>query len=210
MASPPSTRRSRRCGRDRQKVMTLTTGEFIRRFLIHVLPHGFHRIHHDGLLASGTRADNIARARRLLDVPPAQPEAGIPTAPRLTNPGRSRTPVRACGGRMSVIETFQRGRSPRYRPAESPRNDQGRRIMINFSAWQNSKTALLLRRISTGSDQARPAPPWRAYYRSISAGDAGLANCNRPTSFVTPSIASQTSVQCTSATDRQRRNPHSV
>src|SRR6267142_1950410 len=53
-------------GRDRQKVMTLSTGEFIRRFLIHVLPHGFHRIRHYGLLASGTRADNIARARELL------------------------------------------------------------------------------------------------------------------------------------------------
>src|SRR6478735_6477830 len=63
-------------GRDRQKLMTLSTGEFIRRFLIHVLPHGFHRIRHYGLLASGTRADNIARARRLLDVPAAQPEAG--------------------------------------------------------------------------------------------------------------------------------------
>jgi hypothetical protein len=43
--------------------MTLATGEFIRRFLIHVLPAGFHRIHHYGLFASGTRADNIARAR---------------------------------------------------------------------------------------------------------------------------------------------------
>jgi hypothetical protein len=50
-------------GRERQKVMTLATGEFIRRFLIHVLPAGFHRIHHYGLFASGTRADNIARAR---------------------------------------------------------------------------------------------------------------------------------------------------
>ncbi|MEH2523535.1 hypothetical protein V1288_001444 [Bradyrhizobium sp. AZCC 2176] len=52
-------------GRDRQKLMTLSTGEFIRRFLIHILPHGFHRIRHYGLLASGTRVDNIARARRL-------------------------------------------------------------------------------------------------------------------------------------------------
>src|SRR5213595_4290408 len=64
-------------GRDRQKVMTLSTGEFIRRFLIHVLPHGFHRIRHYGLLASGTRADNIARARELLAV--AKPD-GQPTA----------------------------------------------------------------------------------------------------------------------------------
>src|SRR5207247_659262 len=52
-------------GRDRQKVMTLSTGEFIRRFLIHVLPQGFHRVRHYGLLASGTPADNIPRARHL-------------------------------------------------------------------------------------------------------------------------------------------------
>ncbi len=62
--------------RDCQKVMTLATAEFIRKFLIHVLPSGFHRIRHYGLLASGTRADNIARARRLLDVPAEQHEAG--------------------------------------------------------------------------------------------------------------------------------------
>jgi hypothetical protein len=57
---------------NRQKVMTLTAGEFIRRFLIHVLPQGFHRIRHYGLFASGTRPDNIARARRLLDTAMAQ------------------------------------------------------------------------------------------------------------------------------------------
>ena len=56
-------------GRERYKVMTLATNEFIRRFLIHVLPDGFHRIRHYGLLASATRADNIARARELLAVP---------------------------------------------------------------------------------------------------------------------------------------------
>src|SRR5204862_2899427 len=61
-------------GRDRQKLMTLSTGEFIRRFLTHVLPHGFHRIRHYGLLASGTRADNIARARELLAVSNYQAE----------------------------------------------------------------------------------------------------------------------------------------
>jgi hypothetical protein len=77
-------------GHHRQKVMTLATGEFIRRFLIHVLPQGFHRIRHYGLLASGTRADNIARARRLLDASAAQPRPRIPASPRPTNPNRSR------------------------------------------------------------------------------------------------------------------------
>jgi Putative transposase len=56
-------------GRARYKVMTLATNEFIRRFLIHVLPDGFHRIRHYGLFANGTRANNIARARELLAVP---------------------------------------------------------------------------------------------------------------------------------------------
>jgi len=65
-------------GRDRQKVMTLATAEFIRRFLIHVLPSGFHRIRHYGLLASGTRADNIARARELLAVSKSKASPPLP------------------------------------------------------------------------------------------------------------------------------------
>ena len=99
------------------EAMTLATGEFIRRFLIHVLPQGFHRIRHYGLFASGTRADNIARARELLDVPAASPS-------RRTNCPRQRTqplshPCPCCGGRMIIIETFERGATPRYRPATS-------------------------------------------------------------------------------------------
>jgi hypothetical protein len=99
----------------RQKVMTLATGEFIRRFLIHVLPQGFHRIRHYGLFASATRADNIARARRLLDVPAAQPEAGDTNCAQTNEPLAH--PCPCCGGRMIIIERFQRGASPRTRPA---------------------------------------------------------------------------------------------
>jgi predicted Zn-ribbon and HTH transcriptional regulator len=99
----------------RQKVMTLATGEFIRRFLIHVLPQGFHRIRHYGLFASATRADNIARARRLLDVPAAQPEAGDTNCAEATE--LLAQPCPCCGGRMIIIERFQRGASPRTRPA---------------------------------------------------------------------------------------------
>ena len=106
-------------GRDRQKVMTLATGEFIRRFLIHVLPRGFHRIRNYGLLASGTRADNIARARHLLDVPAAQPEAGATNDAEANEPKPLAHPCPCCGGRMVIIETFQRGSQPRYRPAAS-------------------------------------------------------------------------------------------
>jgi Putative transposase/Transposase zinc-binding domain len=97
-------------GRDRQKVMTLATGEFIRRFLIHVLPQGFHRIRHYGLLASGTRANNIARARELLVI--SKPE-GQPTA---IADDHSKPDCPCCGGRMIIIEVFERGATPRYRP----------------------------------------------------------------------------------------------
>jgi hypothetical protein len=97
-------------GRDRQKVMTLATAEFIRRFLIHVLPSGFHRIRHYGLLASGTRADNIARARELLAVSKSE---GRPTA---ADVDASKPTCPCCGGRMIIIEVFERGATPRYRP----------------------------------------------------------------------------------------------
>ena len=100
-------------GHDRFKTMTLATSEFIRRFLIHVLPGGFHRIRHYGLFASGARAENVARARKLLNVPTPQEQADDPDAdepPTLTHP------CPCCGGRMIIIETFERGCSPRYRP----------------------------------------------------------------------------------------------
>jgi hypothetical protein len=105
-------------GRDRQKLMTLAIGEFIRRFLIHVLPHGFHRIRHYGLLASGTRADNIARARRLLDASMASSRTADATTS--SEPKPLSHPCPCCGGRMIIIETFKRGSSPRHRPATSP------------------------------------------------------------------------------------------
>jgi hypothetical protein len=104
----------RAVGRDRQKVMTLSTGEFIRRFLIHVLPHGFHRIRHYGLLASGTRADNVARARELLAVSNSQAE---PTGATV-DPAKPTCPC--CGGRMIIIEVFERGATPRHRPTYPP------------------------------------------------------------------------------------------
>jgi len=97
-------------GRDRYKRMTLGTDEFIRRFLIHVLPKGFHRIRHYGLFAKGSCADNIARARELLAI--AKPE-GEPTAAAV-DPSKPNCPC--CGGRMIIIEVFERGATPRHRP----------------------------------------------------------------------------------------------
>lgn len=101
----------RRGGAERQQVMTLATDEFLRRFLLHVLPRGFHRIRHYGLLASGTRRDKLAHARALLAVapPPADAAAEDPTA--------ARPPCPCCGGRMVIIETFERRYQPRAPPA---------------------------------------------------------------------------------------------
>ena len=104
----------RRNGTEQQQVMTLTADEFIRRFLLHVLPKGFHRIRHYGLLASGTRKVHLERARHLLAVaPPAVAE--LPDEPPDTRP-----PCPCCGGRMVVIEIFERWRQPRAPPTTSP------------------------------------------------------------------------------------------
>jgi ssDNA-binding Zn-finger/Zn-ribbon topoisomerase 1 len=103
-------------GPERYKVMTLATREFIRRFLIHVLPSGFHRIRYYGLFASTTRAENIARARKLLAVPMLPIEAINAASTNTNEPQTPEHPCPCCGGRMIIIETFQRGCSPQYRP----------------------------------------------------------------------------------------------
>jgi hypothetical protein len=110
-------------GRERAKVMTLATHEFIRRFLIHVLPSGFHRIRHYGLFASHKRADSIARARELLNSPAPQTQTSTPDAPNADEPPALAHPCPCCGGRMIIIETFRRGCSPRTHPASSIRID---------------------------------------------------------------------------------------
>ena len=102
-------------GPARYKTMTLANDEFIRRFLIHVLPKGFHRIRHYGLLASGNRAANIAYARQLLAMPSRPKEPETPKA-TLDEPRVLPRPCPCCGGRMIVIETFARGCEPKHRP----------------------------------------------------------------------------------------------
>jgi hypothetical protein len=95
-------------GPGRYTTMTVSPGEFIRRFLIHVLPKGFHRIRHYGLLAGTAKADMVAKARDLLSVPATEPEADddmatehVPQCP-------------CCGGRMHIIETFEPGTHPSH------------------------------------------------------------------------------------------------
>ena len=99
----------RKAGAGRQQVMTLGADEFIRRFLLHALPRGFHRIRHYGLLASAHRKDHLERARRLLDVaPPPTDEPADDAEPRPTCP--------CCGGTMIIIEVFERRYQPRAPP----------------------------------------------------------------------------------------------
>jgi hypothetical protein len=107
----------RRTGSERQQVMALETDEFIRRFLLHDLPRGFHRIRHYGLLASGTRRDNLERARQLLEVAP--PAIDAPAEPIETRPS-----CPYCGGHMLVIEILERRFQPRAPPP--PINSAGK------------------------------------------------------------------------------------
>jgi hypothetical protein len=103
-------------GRARFKRMTLATDEFIRRFLIHVLPKGFHRIRHYGLLARPSCADNIARARELLAATTPQHRNADADAVNPDEPPNPSHPCPCCGGRMITIEIFERGSTPRHRP----------------------------------------------------------------------------------------------
>jgi Putative transposase/Transposase zinc-binding domain len=103
-------------GSARQKVMTLPADEFIRRFLIHVLPKGFHRIRHYGLFANTGRAANIARMRELLgQVPPLVEESTAPEPAVPVEEAPVLPPCPCCGGRMIVIEIIERGTWPSYR-----------------------------------------------------------------------------------------------
>jgi hypothetical protein len=103
-------------GAERYKIMTLATDEFIRRFLMHVLPAGFHRIRYYGLLASSKRAENLPHARELLTLP-ILPIDAIKTASTSANEAQTpKHPCPCCGRHMIIIETFRRGYSPKYQP----------------------------------------------------------------------------------------------
>ena len=115
----------RRKQRFRHKAMTLKTDEFIRRFLIHVLPSGFHRIRHYGLLANAGRRDNLKRARELLleqtDDDEAIENSVIDSVASATHEIPEPLPATYlcpdCGSPMVIIECFERGQLPRAPPA---------------------------------------------------------------------------------------------
>ena len=112
----------RRNGQARFRAMTLAPDEFIRRFLLHVLPKGFHRIRHYGLLASATCKTNIARAKELIAMP--VPMTDPPVERDNADPAASvaadhRPPCPCCGGRMIIVETFERCGAPRGPPSHN-------------------------------------------------------------------------------------------
>jgi predicted Zn-ribbon and HTH transcriptional regulator len=101
-------------GPGRYKTMTLEAHKFIRRFLLHVLPRGFHRIRHYGFLGNGNRAANIARIRALLAArAPAPDTDGTDTTdgPRLLA-----LPCPCCGGRLIIVAAFGPGGPPQHQP----------------------------------------------------------------------------------------------
>lgn len=103
-------------GAGRYKTMTLDTAEFIRRFLLHVLPKGFHRIRHYGLLAGGVKADNLAKMRELLHVAPPATE---PIEPGGAAADDLATLCPCCGSAMRIIEVFEPGCRPRHHASGS-------------------------------------------------------------------------------------------
>jgi putative transposase/transposase-like zinc-binding protein len=106
-------------GPARYTTMTLATSEFIRRFLIHVLPQGFHRIRHYGLFAGTAKSECIATARKLLGTPApsisAEADSTGDAADDTLTP-----PCPCCGGRMRIIEVFKRGQTPTHQPSPRP------------------------------------------------------------------------------------------
>ena len=106
-------------GKTRHKTMTLGADEFMRRFLLHVLPGGFHRIRHYGLLANGSRKVNLARVRDLLHAVPAATSQAQDSAAEIEH-AKPCFVCLHCGAAMLVLETFARGQTIRA-PPQQPR-----------------------------------------------------------------------------------------
>ena len=117
----------RASGRTKPKVMRLPAGEFMRRFLLHVLPDGFHRIRHYGLFANGHRAAMLARCRELLDMPPAPVKAEWRREDKEQREAKAEVPAcPCCGGPMRIIERCRaraRAAIPRASPTAGDERD---------------------------------------------------------------------------------------
>jgi hypothetical protein len=127
----------RRNGRERFRTMTLAPHEFIRRFLLHVLPKGFHRIRHYGLLASATCKANIARAKELIaaPLPSIYPSTEHDDADVAAGAAADhRPPCPCCGGRMIIVESFGRSGAPRPAVARSRRQNRDAMTPVTASS----------------------------------------------------------------------------
>ena len=183
-------------GRERHKIMTLPTDEFIRRFLLHVLPGGFHRIRHYGLFANGGRAANLARARELLGVPARQNESGDADA-NADEPPTHALPCPCCGGRMIIIETFERGSTPQH-PTVEP--DQDRHIMMPVTRAPHPKAPRMCARSSTGDRGARAdagSTHGNAGVSTMRAAAASSATRAHPHTPAPHAVRTRSSVQIT-------------
>ena len=140
-------------GPGRWKTMPLHPHEFIRRFLMHVLPKGFHRIRHYGLFAGTAKAEHIATARKLLDMPAPDVAAAAEGGNTDANDTLNRK-CPCCGGPMRIIERFKRGETPRYHPS-SVRHSPDRHVMTETCGQLGGFLAIIRWR-RAGDDLSRP------------------------------------------------------
>ena len=100
-------KKDRQGGGHKRKVMRIEIAEFIRRFLLHVLPNGFHRIRHYGLLANGHRVNKLALCRSVLPAPAASADRRNDHGDESRNPKHKPPPCQCCGGSVRIIQTFE-------------------------------------------------------------------------------------------------------
>ena len=165
----------RRSGAERGQVMTLDPREFMHRFLLHVLPRGFHRIRHYGLLASATRKASLARARELLAVAPPDPDEPEETPAPLP-------PCPCCGGRIRIIDTFERWSQPRAGPqASSPTGmiaSWSRTTCPSSAPWRERHGLRPPARLASSHAAQRPIRPSPRRSTRPFAPDAPSSRCS--------------------------------
>ena len=103
-----------------QKIMRLDAHEFLRRFLLHVLPNGFQRIRHYGFLANGHRRAKLAAIRSVLAVSPPSITKAVDETSTTEDPGELSVPCPCCGGTMTIIEVLPGPRRRRWPRLDTP------------------------------------------------------------------------------------------
>jgi hypothetical protein len=185
--------------------MTLTPNEFIRRFLVHVLPKGFHRIRHYGLLASATCKANIARARELIATPlPSIDPSTEQDDPDVTAAAGAdyRPPCPCCGGRMIIVESFDSAAHlaprPRRKPGSGPQCHDAHHRLFTTAAHRETSLPALHRCCPAVSeatfytfDQAKIAPSTAAATTILALRSSIRCQLRRPAHPLSKPPASQ-------------------